>query len=1001
MMWSCRCGEVNLELKGKPLYNIDCHSLKSLQVVQYMDHKADGVSGSRGISAISATGLGEAKSFYLLENVSFLTGQEKLQPFKRAAGGHNVRMYTSCCQTLCVCDSGKRMAQPWRSFNRNAIQTSDGTAYVPSDAVCNANGADNPDFDKVPEPKATGLPADVVAKLDAVWHADLEPPERDEHAGQWAPPPTDAVGADATGSEPFFYMDADKVEEIAVAMVGLENALADFIEKERERAAAEKAAADAKAAEEARLAAEAAAKAAEEAEEEAILSTNPMVVKLLRDQGKTDKEIVEHLRNQLAEELGGADKLKALKGADKSNIEQLIEQMKNQMMEQSANAEPEYANEEVALLAKNTTVAKYDADAITAQAREIADQAFKRYDIDGNGTIDKEELFDMCLTVGQVAPSGASIEDKREYLEKQWALADTDGDGTVDFEEFVEFYVCTLEALAAEEAARHAFNRYDVDGSNSLEKHELFQALFELDMVPGHDAYEKRVYLEEQFVIADTNGDGVVDFAEFVAFYTAVLHDSRKSEFVFERRRKNKKAREERSLRAKAYIEPEQLIVAVKKGELALLSARWLLERAGYEKKEVERRGVMKVSWSKKGEPVPLEARQELEAKAPEAFFSAEALEKEYGQYKELCAAGGKAFEVSAIAALPVVLTSFVWMTPEHADPEGEILGKVAANLARQMPTFASWGFDDVGVFVDWACMYQAVGSLTRTAQQDGLYNAARKHLQIYISHRMTTVYLVDDQPSRPANGWAFFEEALCALFKETPPSKPYKVRSGQLVPFWAKVVNLSDPALADDAVGANPQAGMAPRKPPLSAPHFIDELKKREPGMEAQKRDLLIHLYREAIEDGFNSLDKLVYSRLNWTDADVSELASALEEVPCPNVQELDLSWNDMREGTGLEAIGKAIGLGALHGLQKLNLINCTAIKTLPGTLEELLELNTILLDGCVQMKSVPDGISRLASLRVFSIINCHYMDDEACKDLPSLAKVIRTKEEAAAAGL
>ena len=170
---------------------------------------------------------------------------------------------------------------------------------------------------------------------------------------------------------------------------------------------------------------------------------------------------------------------------------------------------------------------------------------------------------------------------------------------------------------------------------------------------------------------------------------------------------------------------------------------------------------------------------------------------------------------------------------------------------------------------------------------------------------------------------------------------------------------------------------------------------------MDEKTRDLLIHLYREAIEDGFNSLDKLVYSRLSWTDDDVAELASALEEVPCPNVIELDLSWNDMRQGTGLEAIGKAIGLGALHGLQKLNLINCTAIKTLPGTLEELLELNTILLDGCVQMKELPEGISRLASLRILSIINCHYMDNEALKDLPSLAKVIRSKEDAAAAGI
>ena len=135
----------------------------------------------------------------------------------------------------------------------------------------------------------------------------------------------------------------------------------------------------------------------------------------------------------------------------------------------------------------------------------------------------------------------------------------------------------------------------------------------------------------------------------------------------------------------------------------------------------------------------------------------------------------------------------------------------------------------------------------------------------------------------------------------------------------------------------------------------------------------------------------------MQWTDDDVGELAWCFEEVPCPNVLELDLSWNDMREGTGLEKIGHAIGLGALHGLQRLNLINCTAIKTLPGTLGELLELNTILLDGCVQLKELPDGISRLASLKYFSIVNCHYLDDAALKDVPGGATIIRTKEEKA----
>ena len=103
------------------------------------------------------------------------------------------------------------------------------------------------------------------------------------------------------------------------------------------------------------------------------------------------------------------------------------------------------------------------------------------------------------------------------------------------------------------------------------------------------------------------------------------------------------------------------------------------------------------------------------------------------------------------------------------------------------------------------------------------------------------------------------------------------------------------------------------------------------------------------------------------------------------------------MREGTGLEAIGRAIAMGALHSLQTLNLINCTAIKTLPASLEECFELHTILLDGCIQLKSLPLGMSKLASLKVLSIINCHYLDDGAISHLPGTTKAFRDKGELA----
>lgn len=234
------------------------------------------------------------------------------------------------------------------------------------------------------------------------------------------------------------------------------------------------------------------------------------------------------------------------------------------------------------------------------------------------------------------------------------------------------------------------------------------------------------------------------------------------------------------------------------------------------------------------------------------------------------------------------------------------------------------------------------------------------------------------------------------ALFKEAPASKPFKVKHGQLVPFWAKATSLSSEELKSDPQGVNPQAGALRRAPPLSAPHFIEKIKGKRFNAPAD-RELVIREYRAAVEDGFNSLDKLIFSRLDWSDEDVAVLASCFEEVPCPNVQELDLSWNDMRTGAGMDAIGAAIGRGALHSLQRLNLINCTAIKALPDSLEELLELNTILLDGCVQLRNLPDGMSKLASLKTLQIINCHAIDDADLKHLPSSTKIIRTKEEQA----
>jgi calmodulin len=54
--------------------------------------------------------------------------------------------------------------------------------------------------------------------------------------------------------------------------------------------------------------------------------------------------------------------------------------------------------------------------------------AFRAFDIDGNGRIDREELAQVMKNLGQ--------ELTAEEIDAMMKEADTDGDGTIDFEEF-------------------------------------------------------------------------------------------------------------------------------------------------------------------------------------------------------------------------------------------------------------------------------------------------------------------------------------------------------------------------------------------------------------------------------------------------------------------------------------------------------------------------------------------------------------------------------------
>ncbi|KOO53319.1 calmodulin [Chrysochromulina tobinii] len=635
----------------------------------------------------------------------------------------------------------------------------------------------------------------------------------------------------------------------------------------------------------------------------------------------------------------------------------------------------------------------------TEHIKAVATAAFEAYDKDGSGTIDKLELFNVLRELGQV-PSGGNPKEKEDFLEKNFALADTNGDGVVDFDEFAEFYALTMDAIEQEQVARDAFQKYDVDGSNSLEKHELFHALLDLDLLPGMALGEKREYLEEQFAAADTNGDGIVDFGEFVAFYVAARRASLSSTGIHRRRARAAEAAKERIKRQAAYVEPWAVFGAARVGDVILVRGLWILERAGYVSKTRERRGVTVTTWhlpDNAAPAAPLPCRQEIEAEHTAAILPVDELEEIHAAFLEMVASSDGATGTigrgaGTFQAVPVVLASYCWATDDAPDPNGRALRQIAAALAQEMPTYQAFGMRDVGVFIDWCSLYQETRQHTRTDEELERFLRAKNQMGVWFAHKHTTVYIVPDEEGTPADegllrverGWPFFEEMVCRLFKDVPRNKPYKLPNGTFATAWQKIINTG--VKVEDRVDDKKQL------PPLSAPRFLllmeEKTFRKEPDADP---GFVARLYRKVIEDGFNGLTKLHYAHLDWHDAELCDLGATLEEVSCAHVHELDLSYNDFTASKGLEALSRAIEMGALSSLKVLNLSNCCALRYLPEGICELSELEVLIIDGCVGMSTLPKNIFKLSGLKEFRCKYCHMLGPEKLKGLPVTTKIVQ----------
>jgi len=170
--------------------------------------------------------------------------------------------------------------------------------------------------------------------------------------------------------------------------------------------------------------------------------------------------------------------------------------------------------------------------------------AFDKYDADGGGTLDFEELYEALKDV-----TGGDVDEAT--AKKLFDDFDTGGNGDLDFDEFCEL----AEALNSDEDladvkpggmfgfsggggmfgggrakinADEAFAKYDADGGGELDEDEMYEAL--KDLLEDPDLKRETVHM--LFTAYDADGGGSLDIDEFKELVNALNGDKPMNEDV-------------------------------------------------------------------------------------------------------------------------------------------------------------------------------------------------------------------------------------------------------------------------------------------------------------------------------------------------------------------------------------------------------------------------------------------------------------------------------------
>lgn len=135
-------------------------------------------------------------------------------------------------------------------------------------------------------------------------------------------------------------------------------------------------------------------------------------------------------------------------------------------------------------------------------------ELFKSFDTDGSGTISIDELRQGL----KLKSAGPAMDELRAIMK----TIDIDGSGELDYEEFIAATLVTSKQQS-NDAIRRAFDYFDKDGDGSITVQEFEEAFKKMTDVERANLGDIGNLIKS----ADTDGDGCIDFNEFIAMMSS------------------------------------------------------------------------------------------------------------------------------------------------------------------------------------------------------------------------------------------------------------------------------------------------------------------------------------------------------------------------------------------------------------------------------------------------------------------------------------------------